>query len=150
MLTSISVAAGPWSQLSILSLNEAMRSSEEMVSIKAGEWRCGIYFVDHVLRRDGRITFSTFSRVLSKPSPFSGRKPSSLTFSLSTYGFIPENALSSPSEERKEAMVFSTTASYSFLVLSSFANMDGKSDITAAYLSDDLLKDGNSLLEILV
>ena len=42
MLSSSSVAAGPWSQLSMLSLKHDMISSEHMVSVSTGEWRCGM------------------------------------------------------------------------------------------------------------
>ena len=42
MLSSSSVAAGPWSQLSMLSLKQEMMSSEQMVSVSTGEWRCGM------------------------------------------------------------------------------------------------------------
>ena len=42
MLSSSSVAAGPWSQLSMLSLKQEMISSEQMVSVRTGEWRCGM------------------------------------------------------------------------------------------------------------
>ena len=95
MLTSSSVAAGPWSQLSILSLKQEIINSEQMVSVSTGEWRCGMYFVDQVRSIWGRMTFSVSFNTCSNPLPFSGRNPSSPTLSLSSYGSIPENALSS-------------------------------------------------------
>ena len=84
MLSSSSVAAGPWSQLSMLSLKHAMMSSEQMVSVSTGECRCGMYLVDHVRSRWGRISFSVSSSTFSNPFPCSGRNPSALIFSLSS------------------------------------------------------------------
>ena len=84
MLSSSSVAAGPWSQLSMLSLKQDMISSEQMVSVSTGEWRWGMYLVDQVRSRWGRISLFTSSSTASNPFPFSGRNPREFTFSLSS------------------------------------------------------------------
>src|SRR5574344_989409 len=106
--------------------------------------------MDQVLRRFGRIVFSTFSKVSSKPIPLSGRKPSSFILSLNTYGLMPEKALSWSIVRKKEAMVALIMASNSFLSSFLFDRIKGLFDIFFVNVPDDFLKNPDSCLQVFV